>query len=52
MAVIADVVIAAQFGDRNAGLMLRQNQDDLLFRKKTALLLWSSSWSKANFKLD
>lgn len=36
-AVIADAVIAAQIGDRHAGLMLLQNPDDPLFRKATAL---------------
>jgi hypothetical protein len=30
-------MLAAQIGDRNAGLMLLQNPDDLLFRKATAL---------------
>src|SRR3977135_2107028 len=34
---IADAVFAAQIGDRNAGLVLFQNPDDLLFRKATAL---------------
>jgi hypothetical protein len=30
-------VLAAQVGDRNAGLLLLQNPDDLLFRKAAAL---------------
>src|ERR1700716_4479674 len=34
---VADAMLAAQIGDRNAGLVLLQNPDDLLFRKTTAL---------------
>src|SRR5256714_12262650 len=34
---VADAVLATQIGDRNAGLVLLQNPDDLLFRKATAL---------------
>ena len=34
---VADAMLAAQIGDRNAGLVLLQNPDDLLFRKATAL---------------
>ena len=34
---VADAMLAAQIGDRNADLMLLQNPDDLLFRKATAL---------------
>jgi hypothetical protein len=30
-------MLAAQIGDRNAGLMLLQNPDGLLFRKAAAL---------------
>jgi hypothetical protein len=30
-------MLAAQIGNRNAGLMLLQNPDDLLFRKPAAL---------------
>src|ERR1700716_952641 len=30
-------MLAAQIGDRNAGLVLLQNPDDLFFRKTTAL---------------
>ncbi len=30
-------MLAAQIGDRNPGLVLLQNPDDLLFRKATAL---------------
>src|SRR4030081_2064671 len=34
---VADAMLAAQIGDRNAGLVLLQNPDDLFFRKTTAL---------------
>jgi hypothetical protein len=34
---VADAVLAAQIGDRNAGLVLLQYPNDLLFRKATAL---------------
>ena len=34
---VADAMLAAQIGDRNAGLILLQNPDDLLFRKAAAL---------------
>jgi hypothetical protein len=34
---VADAMLAAKIGDRNAGLMLLQNSDDLLFRKAIAL---------------
>src|SRR6266567_8839654 len=34
---VADAMLAAKIGDRNAGLMLLQNPDDLLFRKAIAL---------------
>src|SRR5947199_6108449 len=34
---VADAVLAAQIGDRNAGLVLLQYPDDLLFRKAAAL---------------
>ena len=34
---VADAMLAAQIGDRNAGLVLLQNPDDLLFRKAVAL---------------
>src|SRR6516225_5038500 len=34
---VADAVLAAQIGDRDAGLVLLQNPDDLLFRKAAAL---------------
>jgi len=33
----AVIMLAAQIGDRDAGLMLLQNPDGLLFRKATAL---------------
>lgn len=41
-AAIADAMLAAPIGDRNAGLMLLQNPDDLLFRKAAALVLVSA----------
>src|ERR1700682_1953998 len=34
---VADAMLAAQIGDRNAGLVLLQNPDDLLFRETIAL---------------
>src|SRR5437764_1501771 len=34
---VADAVLAAQIGDRNAGLVLLQYPDDLFFRKAAAL---------------
>ncbi|MEH2509460.1 hypothetical protein V1291_000814 [Nitrobacteraceae bacterium AZCC 1564] len=34
---VADAMLAAQISDRNPGLVLLQNPDDLLFRKTTAL---------------
>src|ERR1700716_3578979 len=48
---VADAMLAAQIGDRNAGLMLLQNPDDLS-EKRLRFMLWSSSWARANFNLD
>jgi hypothetical protein len=49
---VADAMLAAAIGDRDPSLVLLQNPDDLFFRKSIALILWSSSWVRANFKLD
>src|SRR4029077_11999699 len=51
-ASITDAMLAAQIGDRNAGLMLLQNSDDLLFRKAAALHALVLVWARTNFKLD
>jgi hypothetical protein len=44
---VADATLAAQIGDRNAGLMLLQDSDDLLFRKAATLhalvLVWGQN---------
>jgi hypothetical protein len=39
-------VLAAQIGDRNAGLVLCSSEKRLRF------MLWSFSWARTNFKLD
>lgn len=50
---VADAVLAAQIGDRHAGLMLVQNSDDLLFpKKRLRFMLWSLSWARTKFKSD
>ena len=38
---IADTVLATQIGNGNAGLLLLQNRDDLLFGEPGSLHLWS-----------
>ncbi|MDA9489709.1 hypothetical protein XI08_11345 [Bradyrhizobium sp. CCBAU 11361] len=49
---IADAVLATQIGNRNAGLMLLQNPDDLLFRNAAALHGLVLVWARTNFKPD
>jgi hypothetical protein len=39
---ITDAVLLAQIGNGNAGLVLFQNTDDLIFGESAALYLWSS----------
>jgi hypothetical protein len=45
-------MLAAQIGDRNPGLVLLQDPDDLFSVNRLRFMLWSSSWARANFKLD
>ena len=46
------LLLAAQVGDGNAGLMLLQDPDNLLFRETAALHVLVLIWARTNFKLD
>jgi hypothetical protein len=45
-------MLAAQIGDRNAGLVLLQISMICSSEKRLRFMLWSLSWARANFKLD
>src|SRR5690606_6959001 len=47
---VADTVLAAQIGDRNAGLVLFQNPDDLLVRKTATLHAPVLSWGQSELQ--
>lgn len=49
---IADTMLAAQIGNGNAGLMLLQNADDLLFGEMGLLHSGPFGWARAYLKLD
>jgi hypothetical protein len=49
-ASVADAGLAAQIGDRNAGLM--KTPMICSSEKRLRFMLWSSSWARANFNLD
>ncbi len=48
---VADAVLAAQIGDRNAGLVLFQIPMICSSEKRLRFMLWPSSWAGANFNL-
>jgi hypothetical protein len=49
---VADAVLAAQIGDRNAGSCSFKIPMICSSEKRLRFMLWSSSWARANFNLD